>query len=100
MQGFIILAFLGAYYALITHSGLITHNIRKDVLSSACRFIGALHTLQYRFAYIVLHQPKERIDTMARQKNIKFQMKQELQKMEAYGRSKHADQIKTKEVKH
>ena len=34
---------------------------------------------------------------MARQKNIKFQMKQELQKMEAYGRSKHADQIKTKE---
>lgn len=76
---------------------MITHNIRKDVLSSACRFIGALHTLQYRFAYIVLHQPKERIDTMARQKNIKFQMKQELQKMEAYGRSKHADQIKTKE---
>ena len=34
---------------------------------------------------------------MARQKNIKFQMKQELQKMEAYGRSKHADQLKTKE---
>ena len=40
---------------------------------------------------------KERIHTMARQKNIKYQMKQELQKMEAYGRSKHADQMKTKE---
>lgn len=34
---------------------------------------------------------------MARQKNIKYQMKQELQKMEAYGRSKHTDQLKTKE---
>ena len=34
---------------------------------------------------------------MARQKNIKYQMKQELQKMEAYGRSKHIDQMKTKE---
>ena len=44
-----------------------------------------------------VNSQKERIDTMARQKNIKFQMKQELQKMEAYGRSKHADQLKTKE---
>ena len=34
---------------------------------------------------------------MARQKNIKYHMKQELQKMKAYGRSKHADQVKTKE---
>lgn len=34
---------------------------------------------------------------MARQLNIKYQMKLELHKMEAYGRSKHTDQQKTRE---
>ena len=48
------------------------------------------------FLIYATNSQKERIDTMARQKNIKYQMKQELQKMEAYGRSKHKDQQKTK----
>lgn len=60
LQGFKALAFLGAYYALITHFGLIIQYIRKDVLSSACRFIGASHTLQCRFTYIACQQPKRK----------------------------------------
>ncbi|MFR7538084.1 MAG: hypothetical protein ACLUX8_04970 [Clostridium sp.] len=66
-------------------------------MSSACRFSGACTLYNTYLLIYPVNSQKERIDTMARQKNIKFQMKQELQKMEAYGRSKHADQLKTKE---
>lgn len=34
---------------------------------------------------------------MAKEKSIKYMMKTELNKMQAYGRSKHADQVKTRE---
>lgn len=39
---------------------------------------------------------KERIDNMARDKSIRYQLKSELKKMESYGRSKHADMQQTR----